>query len=108
MAISRYANTPLIRDATAREPVHFATFDLPAALKGFADVDWFSNQPFDTHVWQFGDRLDKLANRFYGDDEYWWVIALANGIGYPLGIQPGTEVRIPSDVDAVLALLNLR
>ncbi len=108
MAISRYASTDLIRDALTREPVHFATYDLPAALKGYADVDWFSNQPFDQHTWQFGDRLDKLSAKYYGDDEYWWVIAMANGIAYPLGIQPGTVIRLPSDVDAVLSLLNLR
>lgn len=108
MAISRYASTPLIRDPLAREPVHFATYDLPANLKGYADVDWFSNQPVDQHVWQFGDRLDKLANQFYGDDELWWIIAIANGIAYPLGIKPGTVIRVPSDPDAVIALLNLR
>ena len=108
MAISRYATTSLIRDASTREPVHFAPFDLPTALKGYADVDWFQNQPFDTRLWQPGDRLDKLANKYFGDDEYWWVIALVNGIGYPLGIQPGTEIKIPSNVDTVLSLLNIQ
>ncbi|OGR31600.1 MAG: hypothetical protein A2139_11430 [Desulfobacca sp. RBG_16_60_12] len=108
MAISRYTNTLLIRDTQARERAHYATYDLPVDLKGHADVDWIQNQPFDQHTWQFGDRLDKLANRFYGDDEYWWVIAMANGISYPLGIQPGTVIKIPANVEAVLQLLNLR
>ena len=25
-----------------------------------------------------GDRLDLLADQFYNDTEYWWIIAMAN------------------------------
>lgn len=108
MATTRYGNTRLIRDPTTNEPVHYATYDLPTELKGYADIDWFSSQPFTEHTWAVGDRLDKLASKFYGDDELWWVIARANDISWPLGIAIGTVVRIPSDTDAFLEKLNLR
>lgn len=106
--ITRYGTTRLIRDSSAREPVHFATFDLPQALKGYSGVDWFQGQPYNVHTWRIGDRLDKLASQYLSDDEYWWVIALVNGIEYPLSIAIGTQLMIPVNVDSVLELMNLK
>jgi nucleoid-associated protein YgaU len=108
MAISRYGAVRLIRDPSREEPVHFATYDLPELLKGYLEVDWFTGQAVIQHVWVLGDRMDKLASKYYGDDEYWWVIALVNKINYPLGVQPGTVLKFPVAVDSVLEKLNLR
>jgi len=42
------------------------------------------------------ERLDKLANEFYGDVTMWWVIATANNLGRgSYIIPPGTKLRIP-------------
>jgi hypothetical protein len=42
------------------------------------------------------DRLDKLANDFYGDSQLWWIIASANGLGKGTLIVPiNTTIRIP-------------
>lgn len=51
-----------------------------------------------------GDRLDNLAYQYYRDATLWWVIAMANnnttkGALYP---QPGTQLRIPTDISSVL------
>jgi nucleoid-associated protein YgaU len=44
-----------------------------------------------------GDRLDNLADVYYGKSTLWWVIAKANPeIMYPDDIPPGTVLRIPS------------
>ena len=55
-----------------------------------------------------GDRLDSLANSYYNDSTLWWVIAAANnnatkGALYPT---PGTQLRIPTNLNAVLSLFN--
>jgi nucleoid-associated protein YgaU len=55
-----------------------------------------------------GDRLDNIAYSYYNDSTLWWVIAAANnnatnGALYPI---PGTQLRIPTDVNAVLNLCN--
>ena len=43
-----------------------------------------------------GDRLDTLANYFYGHANLWWIIAAANNIhDAPMGLQDGTILRIP-------------
>ena len=51
-----------------------------------------------------GDRLDLLAYTYYKNPEYWWVISMANnnitkGSMFP---QPGTQLRIPLNVNEVL------
>jgi nucleoid-associated protein YgaU len=43
------------------------------------------------------DRIDLLANKFYGDPSLWWVIALANDLELiPTDLYPGLEIVIPS------------
>ena len=43
------------------------------------------------------ERLDTLADRFYGDATIWWVIAAANGIGKgTLRVPRGIKLRIPN------------
>jgi hypothetical protein len=43
------------------------------------------------------ERLDKLANTFYGDSSKWWVIATANGLGKGTVMVPAdSRLRIPS------------
>ena len=51
---------------------------------------------------KFGDRFDLLAHKFYGDVTLWWVIAKANGIRGKAALEPGTELRIPSDITGIL------
>ncbi len=51
-----------------------------------------------------GDRLDSLAYSYYNDPTLWWVISMANnnatrGAMYPV---PGTQLRIPTNINDVL------
>ena len=49
-------------------------------------------------VSQTGDRLDLLANQYYGSPAYWWIIANANNIhDGKLGLKDGTILRIPAN-----------
>jgi hypothetical protein len=55
-----------------------------------------------------GDRLDSLAYSYYRDSTLWWIISIANnnvtkGSLFPI---PGTQLRIPTNVNSVLALYN--
>ena len=50
-----------------------------------------------------GDRLDILANKYYNDKTKWWIIATANNINdATFYVEPGIQLRIPSDTNAVL------
>jgi len=55
-----------------------------------------------------GDRLDSLAFSYYNDATLWWIIAMANnnatkGALYP---EPGTQLRIPTNVNSVFNLFE--
>lgn len=50
-----------------------------------------------------GDRLDLLAFDFYGDVSFWWVIASANSLsGDSLYLEPGMQIRIPSNLSGII------
>ncbi len=55
-----------------------------------------------------GDRLDSIANEFYQDPRFWWVIAEANpGLGHgTLNVSPGRQLRIPFPIDNLLDLIQ--
>jgi hypothetical protein len=50
-----------------------------------------------------GDRLDLLANDFYGDVDLWWIIASANSLtGDSLFPPIGMQLRIPVNVQDII------
>jgi hypothetical protein len=52
---------------------------------------------------QQSDRLDILASKYYNDQSLWWIIAVANNLNdASLSIEPGTQMRIPSNVSQIL------
>lgn len=52
---------------------------------------------------QQSDRLDILANKYYNDSSLWWIIAVANNLNdASLSIEPGIQMRIPSNVSKIL------
>jgi hypothetical protein len=53
------------------------------------------------------DRLDTLANYFYGDSTLWWIIVHANNLSVAdIGVEPGIQLRIPKDEFIVKDLIN--
>ena len=55
-----------------------------------------------------GDRLDNLAYSYYNDATLWWIISVANnnitnGALFP---EPGTQLRIPTDISNIIELYN--
>ena len=56
-----------------------------------------------------GDRFDILAQQYYGDQSYWWVISIANAQLFQnsLVIPEGIQLRIPSNLAGILSSFNL-
>jgi phage tail protein X len=52
-----------------------------------------------------GDRFDILANEYYGNTEYWWVIAVANPhvSRKNFVINQGVQLRIPVNIEDIVA-----
>lgn len=54
-----------------------------------------------------GDRYDTIAKRFYGNVEFWWIVASANNSTKDnLVIKPGDQIRVPANKDIVLKLFE--
>jgi hypothetical protein len=100
---SRYTNVPLIPFSEAEGnkifPIQKST-RYPELPK---DVN-------DTYaITTIGDRLDLLAQLFYGDVNLWWIIASGNPDIIPqnsLFIPVGVEIRIPYNVSLAKSLFN--
>lgn len=60
----------------------------------------------DSHVWAYGDRFYKLAYQYYGDVNYWWVIAWYNGYMTEADIFPGDTIEIPVELESALKTLG--
>ncbi len=96
MGISRYAFTGR-REIDGQSFI--STSRLNIKIKNAVDV---GSIKVTTHVYEEGERLDSLAALFYGSSDYWWVIAAASGIGWPLQVPPGTQLIIPLQLDEVM------
>ena len=56
---------------------------------------------------KFGDRLDNLAFKYYGDVSLWWIIAKANNLDAAhIGLEVDNQIRIPVDIESILISLK--
>lgn len=95
MGRSRYSTSAIIDDThyeTWSDPTTTNPFG-PEILNGVDTVD---------HIITVGERLDTLASVYYGDEELWWIIALANRIIDPFSLAIGTRLRVPVNARQVL------
>jgi len=58
-------------------------------------------------LWKYGSRLYNLAERFYGDPEYWWVIAWYNSVPTEAHIKTGDVIYIPINIEDAFAVLGV-
>lgn len=55
------------------------------------------------HISNNADYLDSIAFKYYGNSEYWWIIARANNISTGrLSIPEGTQLRIPQNIAKII------
>jgi len=91
MSVKRYLYTP-------KEEGRYKTPTFPLFERKATDLYVFSRE---------GDRLDLLAQEFYDDPRYWWIIAEANSIGKgTFAVPAGLQLRIPRPIDNLMNQLN--
>ena len=52
---------------------------------------------------QDGDRLDNLANQFYGNSHLWWFLARVNNLK-TMNVPAGTSLRVPASVEDAFSI----
>ena len=58
------------------------------------------------YVLKEGERLDQLAGKYLGNGDMWWVLAASSGIGWMLQAAPGTRIRIPKNINQIMAYVS--
>ena len=96
--MNKYENSTILTTANINRPYYKGKF-YPNIPLSESDVYVITT---------VGDRLDSIAFSYYRDSTLWWIIAAANnnatkGALYP---EPGTQLRIPTDVNRVLNQFN--
>jgi nucleoid-associated protein YgaU len=94
MGRSRYAGNDVIDG-------HYTMWDDPAARDPYGPDLLDGVNTFD-HIVQGGERLDVIAHKYYGDEDYWWIIALANRIMDPFTLEVGRRLRIPNEAKSIM------
>ena len=93
----RYNNTSITTRWDGKRA--YKTTLYPIILPSSTDIRIISNE---------SDYLDTLAYKYYGDPTLWFIIAIANpGLGKGrFSIPPGTNLRIPVDINGIINQLN--
>lgn len=81
---SRYLNSLLIKDGSTE---YLGNRPVPEVTPRFDDR---------FHEVVEGDRIDALAFHYLGDASLWWIIADYNEIAFPLELEVGNVLRIPT------------
>ena len=94
---SRYSNAKLKSKRLKRGKKISSTYN----ITGFSPVVYSFIPKSDNDIYvitQSGDRLDHLAQQFYGNVQLWWYIAKANGLKF-MTLEPGISLRIPATTE---------
>ena len=70
------------------------------------EVFRFPNISFVKHTWTYGDRYFKLAEKYLGDANDWWIIARINNKPTEAHNKLGDILYIPTDVTQIMSLLR--
>lgn len=67
----------------------------------YPTAEEISTLDYEKHVWKVGDRFSKLAYKYYGDVEMWWIIAMFNKAPTEAHVKAGNLIYIPLPLNAV-------
>tara|TARA_B100000424_G_scaffold165759_1_gene127264 strand:+ start:92 stop:427 length:336 start_codon:yes stop_codon:yes gene_type:complete len=59
-----------------------------------------------SYLWTAGDRYWALADKFYGDRNYWYIIARYNNKPTEAHISEGEEIKIPLNLGQAIEVLG--
>lgn len=96
--MNRYDNSTILTTPYVNRPYYKGKF--------YPNVPLSENDVY--IITTVGDRLDSLAYTYYNDASLWWVISMANnnitkGALFPI---PGTQLRIPTNINVILELYD--
>ena len=116
MSISRYNETLVLKNE-AEEYTYSDIFKkrgvssidqyLTPELKYPSPQEMEEELILETEVWTVGSKYFLLADKYYNNPQYWWIIAWFNMSPLETDFQPGDVVTIPTPVEAILSSFGL-
>jgi hypothetical protein len=109
MAFSRYHNTPLfLNDNRQYKNVFFRnrdineTFQYDLSILRYPSAAAIANFTNVSRIWSATDTLYNLSNEYYGDPQYWWIIAFYNKKASEPEFEVGDLYFIPLPLEDML------
>ena len=95
--MSRYKYTKIVKDGVTKNRVLGST-DYPVIQSKDTDIVYYI---------RYDDTYMKLANKHYGDQSLWWIIARANN-NYTgnFTMKIGEKIKIPTEIGEILKQLG--
>jgi len=94
------------REAFEKRGVSFIDI-YPTPILNFPTPEQISTLVIERHIWTDGDRLWKLAAKFYNNPKLWWVLAWMNKKPTEAHFSIGEIVYIPTPLEKVLEYLGV-
>lgn len=110
--MNRYEQRKIIQDTSGVAKNKFETrrkkYINRFALATFPNPEnWYNTTKSIIYLWKRGDNYAKLAEEYYGDDSFWFIIAWYNKKYMDCDIKPGDQILIPEDIGFFEELLNV-
>jgi len=113
MAISRYRRVQTLQNNADEyseiledrgvKHIHHFSFNKFKSIK-LKDVP---SLQMEVHIWAASDRYYKLADQYYGDSTYWWVIALFNNKPLESDVLLGHRILIPMPLEMIISAMEI-
>jgi|TARA_X000001388_G_C2164573_1_gene97464 hypothetical protein len=115
MSNSRYSNTEEVENydigykKAFKSRFGLSDFILQKRRTGlkYPDHEDLSAMNFQFETWKVGSRLHKIAEKYYGNPTYWWVIGLYNKKPVDADYSLGDVVKVPMPLEEAIANLGL-
>jgi nucleoid-associated protein YgaU len=114
MAINRYGSRKRLINFNKSYIKHFFKDRGVGKIKQYDTAVFYypsdeemQNLAIDEHVWSLGDKYYKLASVYYGDPQYWWVIAFFNKKPADFLLNIGDVVYIPQPLEEIINYIGV-
>jgi len=61
---------------------------------------------YEIHYWSTGERFFKLAQKYYNDHRYWYIIARFNSKANEAQVEEGEKIKIPLNLHIAVEVLG--